>query len=146
MPPLVNPNTQPVVGQEQLSTPDLTTGGAQPESAAQTASVERAAEIQTGSSPTPAAAASTPSALQSSSQPATPAPATVGQPAAAVQDVPAADADGIEKAWIDRADAIIATQQNDPYQQEEQQEALSAEYLQKRFNLTVKRSNPPGAA
>ena len=147
MPPLVNPNTQPAAAQEPQPSPDLASGGARPESIAQAPTVERAAETLQGAPAQASFVAAAAQPLQPASQLPIVDPTPTVQPTqAAVEDVPATDSDGIEKVWVDRADAIISTQQNDPYMQEQQQEDLSAEYLQKRFSLTVKRSNPPGTS
>lgn len=54
--------------------------------------------------------------------------------------LPAAEADLIEKAWVDKANQIIETQQDDPHQEEEQTENLSREYLKSRFGLNVDKS------
>jgi len=52
----------------------------------------------------------------------------------------AADDDLIEKAWVERAKQIVANTRQDPYQQNKQLAALKAEYIQKRYNKTIKLS------
>jgi len=67
-------------------------------------------------------------------------------PTAVVQDkdrsatVPteAADSDVIEVEWVEKAKHIVAETHDDPYQQVRQLNLLKAEYMQKRYNKTVK--------
>ena len=50
----------------------------------------------------------------------------------------AADADLIEKEWITRAKDIVAKTADDPYHQKKEISKVKAEYIQKRFNKTLK--------
>jgi hypothetical protein len=69
---------------------------------------------------------------------------TTDQPAqddsvpAATAAAPASEGDRIEKQWIDRAKAVIAKTQDDPFEQKQAMSKVKAEYIQKRFNKTVK--------
>jgi len=49
-----------------------------------------------------------------------------------------ANADRIEKEWVDRAKSIVAETKDDPFAQKSQISKVSAEYIRKRFNRTVK--------
>lgn len=82
-------------------------------------------------------------------QPLTPPPlpqlqtATPGTPAQQVDDNPAmaADEDLIEKEWVEKAKKVIAETKHDPFLQEQAVSKLQADYLQKRYNKTVKVPN-----
>jgi hypothetical protein len=50
----------------------------------------------------------------------------------------AADADVIEKEWVDKVKAIIKETSNDPYLKEQQVSRLQADYLERRFGVQVK--------
>lgn len=50
----------------------------------------------------------------------------------------AADEDLIEKEWVDKAKKVIAETKHDPFLQEQAVSKLQADYLQKRYNKTVK--------
>jgi len=50
----------------------------------------------------------------------------------------AQDADRIEPEWVDKAKAIIGRTHSDPYLQKDQMSKIKAEYIQKRFNKTIK--------
>jgi len=56
---------------------------------------------------------------------------------AQLSQMPAEDAEIIEKEWVDRVDHVIETTSDDPYFQEQGQHALARHYLKKRFNLDV---------
>lgn len=55
--------------------------------------------------------------------------------------VVAADEDLIEKEWVEKAKKVIAETKHDPYLQEQAVSKLQADYLQKRYNKTVKVPN-----
>lgn len=78
--------------------------------------------------------ATTPPPLPQIQQPAPQAPQV------AVDDNPAvaADDDLIEKEWVDKAKKVIAETKHDPYLQEQAVSRLQADYLQKRYNKSVK--------
>lgn len=50
----------------------------------------------------------------------------------------AEDAERIEREWVDKAKAIINHTKDDPYLQKDQMSRIKAEYIQKRFNKTIK--------
>lgn len=52
--------------------------------------------------------------------------------------VVAADEDLIEKEWVEKAKKVIAETKHDPYLQEQAVSKLQADYLQKRYNKTIK--------
>jgi hypothetical protein len=51
--------------------------------------------------------------------------------------LPAQDTDLIEKQWVDRAKAIVAQTQDDPYRQNNEMSKMKADYIKKRFNKTI---------
>lgn len=57
---------------------------------------------------------------------------------AATRDLHAEETDLIEKEWVDRAKQIVATTQDDPYKQKNEISKAKADYIQKRFNKTIK--------
>ena len=56
-------------------------------------------------------------------------------------DLAADDGDLIEKEWVNKAKAIVERTREDPYKQSEELTLLKADYLQKRYNKTLKQSN-----
>ncbi|HXR50149.1 MAG TPA: hypothetical protein VN778_03940 [Verrucomicrobiae bacterium] len=48
------------------------------------------------------------------------------------------DSDLIEKEWVSKAKQIVERTREDPYQQSEQLTAVKADYMQKRYNKTIK--------
>ncbi len=50
----------------------------------------------------------------------------------------AEDADRIEQEWVDKAKAIIGRTHSDPFLRKDQVSKMKAEYIQKRFNKTIK--------
>lgn len=82
----------------------------------------------------------------------------VDQPVTALpsQDLPAPvmtdpksiadDTERIEQEWVDKAKNIIARTQDDPYLQKDQMSKFKAEYIQKRFNKTIKTEKADEAA
>lgn len=57
--------------------------------------------------------------------------------ATAATDLPAADADRIEKQWVQRAKVIVAETQDDPHKQKSEMSKVQAEYIKKRYNKMV---------
>ncbi len=57
---------------------------------------------------------------------------------AATDDLEAEDGDLIEKAWIQKAKAIVNQTQNDPYKQTTEINKVKKEYIQKRYHKDVK--------
>jgi hypothetical protein len=49
----------------------------------------------------------------------------------------AADADLIEKAWVDKAKQIVEQTKNDPYEQQKALSKFKADYIKKRYNKDV---------
>jgi hypothetical protein len=52
-------------------------------------------------------------------------------------DLDAAEADQIEKQWIQSAKSIVAQTQDDPYNQKKQMSRIKADYIKKRFDKTI---------
>lgn len=50
----------------------------------------------------------------------------------------AQDSDHLEQEWLDKTKAVIQRTQDDPYMQKNQVSRIKAEYIQKRFNKTIK--------
>ncbi len=50
------------------------------------------------------------------------------------------DGDLIEKEWVEKAKQIVARNRNDPFKQSEELMVLRADYMQKRYNKTIKLS------
>jgi hypothetical protein len=48
------------------------------------------------------------------------------------------DGDLIEKEWVHKAKSIVESTKGDPYKQSEALTALKADYMQKRYNKTIK--------
>lgn len=108
--------------------------------------VSKEAKAERVATPNPSAQqASTGQAVQAS------APATTADSAASedtkqntqsfesrIATLPAEEADTIEQAWVDQADAIEDKTARDPYHQDDAQHALSRAYLKKRFGMDVK--------
>ncbi len=77
-------------------------------------------------------------AVQPTSPPANPAPQVVSQVSPVADPMMADDVDVIEKEWVDKAKHIVNSTKTDPYQQEQEVSKLQADYLQKRYNKTIK--------
>lgn len=61
-------------------------------------------------------------------------------PQASQSGLTANDDDKIEKEWVIRAKQIVDGTRDDPYQQNRQLAAFKADYMQKRYNKTIKLS------
>lgn len=73
--------------------------------------------------------------------PFTPPQPTTGTPGAPITGPAVAnDQDVIEKEWVDRAEEVIAKTSGDPHAEEEAEEDLQVDYLKKRYNKDVKKS------
>jgi hypothetical protein len=87
--------------------------------------------------PQPAPAVAVPPAAPSAAQPqpvaAAPAASVTGPAVANDQDV-------IEKEWVDKADEVVAKTVGNPHAEEEAVEDLQIDYLKKRYNKDVKKS------
>lgn len=55
----------------------------------------------------------------------------------ATSDLSAVDSDRIERQWVDRAKAIVAQTQDDPYTQKKQMSRIKADYIKKRFDKCI---------
>ena len=71
---------------------------------------------------------------QMAAQPAVPVTTNVVVPAAAD------DHDLIEKEWVSKAKQIVEKTRNDPYQQSQELTVFKADYIQKRYNKSIKMS------
>ncbi len=72
----------------------------------------------------------------SANQASSPPPATTSESEAEERE--AADADTIERVWIDQIKTIVADTQGDPYRQVLEIQKLKAEYMKKRYNKDIK--------
>ncbi len=74
--------------------------------------------------------------------PAAPAPTLPGAPTAPTSANPAvaADVDIIEKEWVDKADEAVKKTEGDPHAEEEAVEDLQVDYLKKRYDHSVDKS------
>ena len=52
--------------------------------------------------------------------------------------LPADDVDLIEREWVDKAKHIVAETRDDPHKQKDQISRVKADYIQKRFNKSIK--------
>jgi hypothetical protein len=59
-------------------------------------------------------------------------------PAASNATMIADDADLIEKEWVEKAKAIVASTRHDPRTQNRELNKFKADYMQKRYNKTIK--------
>ncbi len=74
------------------------------------------------------------SGTQTLAQQPTSSPVTIDP---TLTQLPAEDADVIEKVWVEKTDQIIEKDQDDPRAEDDAQHNLSRAYLKKRFNLDV---------
>jgi hypothetical protein len=94
---------------------------------------------QTAKQPKQPALPAVPDDIPAAHQPVIGAP-----PQDAVKPIPvdpkatAADTDNIEREWVDKVKNVVARTQEDPHLQKEQVSRIKAEYIQKRFNKTIK--------
>ena len=59
-------------------------------------------------------------------------------PASTSAPLIADDVDVIEKEWVEKAKKIVSATKEDPHTQEKEVSKLQADYLQKRYNKTIK--------
>jgi hypothetical protein len=87
--------------------------------------------------PDPAASAAMP---PMAAPPMTPVAANPPMTPAAQGGAPAIadDVDLIEKEWVEKAKEIVAMTQSEPFEQKQQVDQLKTDYLQKRYNKTIK--------
>jgi hypothetical protein len=94
----------------------------------------------TQQTPVPAIPSAGPTAIPVKDAPSAPKTGAVSD-----SNLPAADADLIEKQWVSRAKAIVAQTQDDPYKQKKEMGKVKAEYIKKRFNKTIPSDDPVSA-
>lgn len=63
-------------------------------------------------------------------------PSTSAAPASS--HLPADDVDLIERQWVDKAKQIVSETRDDPHKQKDQISRVKADYIQKRFNKSIK--------
>jgi hypothetical protein len=123
-PPVTEQAPQPVPGHE-ANTPAPETGSRGAEKAAGTAQPTAAMPV-------------------APSLPLPPVLPAAGQPTAANTTTKAAvpitadDTDLIEKEWVTKAKQIVERTRDDPHKQSEELTVFKADYLQKRYNKTIK--------
>jgi hypothetical protein len=127
--PNPNLNLPPPVA-EQLPVVPVST----PETASKQAEKQSVAAAETAPAPMPtsipAVSNPTPVNLQQSDASST----TISTPTIAD------DNDLIEKEWVLKAKEIVAKTRNDPYKQNKDMNVVKADYMQKRYNKTIKLS------
>lgn len=64
--------------------------------------------------------------------------ASTGTLSAATAHLSAADVDLIEKEWVQKAKAIVAATNGDPYSQNKEINKMKADYIKKRYNKDIK--------
>ncbi|HZP55689.1 MAG TPA: hypothetical protein VFB03_02885 [Candidatus Saccharimonadales bacterium] len=64
--------------------------------------------------------------------------APAGPVSSVTADLTAADADLIEKEWIERAKSIVAKTRDDPHLQKSEMSKAKADYIQKRYKKIIK--------
>jgi hypothetical protein len=105
----------------------------------QTAEAPPARPEQVGKRPPTPALPTVPDDLPVADQPVIAAPSqNAAAPIPTDPKAIAADTDNIEREWVDKVKNIIAHTQDDPHLQKEQMSRIKAEYIQKRFNKTIK--------
>jgi hypothetical protein len=115
-------------------------------------------QAPSGEVPAPADAEKLPAAPEQAPAPSQSAPASMPALDVPAIDLPAQDAassavnstttqaspitaddgDLIEKEWVEKAKQIVERTRDDPYRQSEELTVVKAEYMQKRYNKTVK--------
>ncbi|HSW78939.1 MAG TPA: hypothetical protein VLF88_02915 [Candidatus Babeliales bacterium] len=65
-------------------------------------------------------------------------PQDVAAPAPTDPHSPASDSDHIEPTWINKVKSVAAHTHDDPFLQKSEMSKVKAEYIQKRFNKTIK--------
>jgi hypothetical protein len=125
----MNPNNTPSPGFE-LPSP---VGG-------DTASApEQAPMPETAHDPSPTPPSAQPmQPVAQTSNPVTPPMNVPMNPATAGVPLAADDADLIEKEWVEKAKAIVASTRHDPRTQNRELNKFKADYMQKRYNKTLK--------
>ena len=86
----------------------------------------------------PAPVASTPPAAPSGPQQGSMAASDVSNTTPVSTPVMADDNDLIEKEWVTKAKQIVENTKSDPYRQSKDMTVFRADYMQKRYNKTIK--------
>lgn len=122
------PPTPDQQGSQELDQPTgIEQGGAKKESAPR-------APSQVVAPPAPAQA--TPPAQQPPPEPQQQSPSPSAAPPSA--HLSADDADLIEREWVDKAKHIVTETRDYPHKQKDQISRVKADYIQKRFNKSIK--------
>jgi hypothetical protein len=93
---------------------------------------------QVGERQAPPALPAVPDDIPVADQPVIATPPDAAAPVLVDPKAVAADSDNIEREWLDKVKNIVAHTQEDPHLQKEQVSRVKAEYIQKRFNKTIK--------
>jgi hypothetical protein len=94
---------------------------------------------QSGNQPKQPALPAIPDDIPAADQPVIGAPSQdVTTPIPVDPKAIAHDTDRIEKEWVDKVKNIMAKTHDDPFLQKDQMSKVKAEYIQKRFNKTIK--------
>jgi hypothetical protein len=121
----------PVTEQAPLPTPGQETSAPAPETGA------RGAEKAAGTTQPAAAMPAIPSVPMPPPTMAVPQVAAINTTNTAVP-ITADDTDLIEKEWVTKAKQIVERTRDDPHRQSEELTVFKADYLQKRYNKTIK--------
>lgn len=103
--------------------------------------VEKSVASSPESKPQTISAALSSQAAQAAAQPSQAVTTAMTDDVAAVpapQPVNANDSDRIEKEWVDRAKEVIERTRDDPYEQKKEMSKVKADYVQKRFNKSLR--------
>ncbi|PJE65447.1 hypothetical protein COU91_01570 [Candidatus Saccharibacteria bacterium CG10_big_fil_rev_8_21_14_0_10_47_8] len=88
-----------------------------------------------------------PPVIPAAPPPVAPVADDTSQPvSSATRDLHAEESDLIEKEWVQRAKHIVSSTQDDPYKQKSEISKAKADYIQKRFNKTIKVDDSFGKA
>jgi hypothetical protein len=134
---------EPKAGGPDLSSFELP---AQPERSPETenqqeqiAEAPPARQEQVGKQPKQPALPVVPDDIPAADQPVIAAPPQdIAAPVPVDPKAVAGDSDHIEREWVDKVKNIVAQTRDDPHLQKEQMSRVKAEYIQKRFNKTIK--------
>ena len=105
----------------------------------QTAEAPPARQEEVGKRPPEPALPAVPDDIPLANQPVIAAPVQdTNVPVPVDPNTVAADSDNIEREWVDKVKNVVARTQDDPHLQKEQVSRVKQEYIQKRFNKTIK--------
>lgn len=103
-----------------------------------TAETSPARPEQAAKQPSQPALPTVPDDIPVADQPVIGMPQDINTPVPAAPTATAAEPDRIEKEWVDKVKNIVAKTREDPYLQKDQMSKVKAQYIQKRFNKTIK--------